>query len=126
MKTYLRNATAIKAKQPKVPSQGEETLALHLRCAGLPAVAREHRFHPTRQWRFDFAWPDLKVAVEVEGGIGINGRHTRPGGFRGDMEKYNAAVELGWVVLRYDLRMIKSGHAVRQIESAIEHRSKSC
>lgn len=54
-----------------------------------------------KDWRFDFAWPDLKVAVELEGGTWVRGRHTRPMGFEGDAWKYNVAQLMGWVVLRY-------------------------
>jgi len=61
----------------------------------------EHRFHPTRRWRFDFAWPSKKIAVEIEGGTWTGGRHTRGAGFQKDCEKYNAAAVLGWTVLRF-------------------------
>jgi very-short-patch-repair endonuclease len=61
----------------------------------------EYRFDPERRWRFDFAWPSLKIAVEVEGGVWIRGRHIRPLGYLADLEKYNRAVVLGWRVLRY-------------------------
>ena len=61
----------------------------------------EHRFHPVRRWRFDFALIDYKLAIEVEGGVWTKGRHTRPTGFIKDMEKYNAAAALGWRVLRF-------------------------
>lgn len=63
--------------------------------------AKEVLFHSKRKWRFDFANLQYKVAVEVEGGAYTKGRHTRPKGFIADMEKYNAAAELGWIVLRY-------------------------
>lgn len=66
----------------------------------LPPTEMEYKFHPERRWRFDFAWPDRKVALEVEGGVWIAGRHTRGSGFVKDMEKYNAAATLGWRVLR--------------------------
>lgn len=32
-------------------------------------MVAEHRFHPFREWRFDYAIPELKIALEVEGGI---------------------------------------------------------
>ncbi len=60
----------------------------------LPAPEREYRFHDTRKWRFDFAWPDEMLAVEIDGGIWV-------GGHRQDRGRNNAAQVLGWRVLRY-------------------------
>lgn len=82
---------------PAVPVSRFERL---LRSVGLPAPVREHRFHPVRRWRFDYAWPGEKVALEVEGGVWTGGRHTRGAGFVADIEKYNAAVVAGWRVVR--------------------------
>lgn len=65
----------------------------------VPAALAEHRFHPSRRWRFDFAWPDAKVALEIQGGAFINGRHTRGGALRDEHEKLNAAAVAGWRVL---------------------------
>jgi hypothetical protein len=59
----------------------------------------EYKFHPSRMWRFDYAWPSIKAALEVEGSPG-RGRHTHAGGFERDVEKYNAATVLGWHVVR--------------------------
>ena len=67
----------------------------------IPEPVREYMFHPSRKWRFDFAWPSKKIAMEIEGGAWISGRHNRGSGFTNDMIKYNAACELGWRVLRY-------------------------
>ena len=69
----------------------------------LPGWEKEYRFHPTRRWRFDFAHPLYKIAVEIEGGIwvGVGGRHNRASGFLKDMEKYNQAVICGWQLLRF-------------------------
>jgi len=63
-------------------------------------VVMEFQFHPVRKWRYDYAIPECKVAIEVEGGIWTEGRHTRPLGFLGDMAKYNAGAVLGWRILR--------------------------
>lgn len=65
------------------------------------ALVPEHRFHPIRKWRFDFAHLKSKVAIELEGGVYSFGRHNRAEGFLEDMEKYNAALELGWKVFRF-------------------------
>ena len=97
----------------------EDALVFQLRALGLPPPVREHRFHATRKWRFDLAYPEIKLAVECEGGLWIRGRHNRPMGYQADLEKYNAATELGWRVLRYSDRDIKSGRAVTEIERLI-------
>lgn len=67
---------------------------------GLPLPVEEFRFHPTRKWRFDLCWPAAKVALEIEGGVWTNGRHVRGTGYLNDIQKYNAAVLLGWKVFR--------------------------
>lgn len=64
-------------------------------------VVEELRFHPVRRWRFDWAIPQMKVAIEYEGIISAKSRHTTIKGFTGDTEKYNEAAKLGWKVLRY-------------------------
>jgi very-short-patch-repair endonuclease len=61
----------------------------------------EYRFAPPRKWRFDIAIPNEKIAIELEGGVFTQGRHTRGVGYLNDMEKYNAATALGWRVLRF-------------------------
>ena len=63
-------------------------------------LVKEYKFHPTRRWRFDYAQPELKIAIEVEGAVWTNGRHTRGSGFIKDMEKYNTAASMGWTILR--------------------------
>lgn len=59
-----------------------------------------------RKWRFDFAYPAIKTAFEVEGGIWIGGKHVNPSGFIKDCEKYNAAVKQGWKVYRLTSSML--------------------
>jgi very-short-patch-repair endonuclease len=85
-------------------------------CDGVKA---EYLFHESRRWRFDFAWPEKKIAVEVEGGVFIRGRHTRGSGFEKDAEKYNAAALRGWRVLRYTRKGVMNGAAIREIERAL-------
>jgi very-short-patch-repair endonuclease len=66
----------------------------------LPEPRPEFQFNSKRKWRFDYAWPSQKLALEVEGGVFTQGRHTRPVGFLKDMEKYNCAAMMGWRILR--------------------------
>lgn len=79
------------------------------KAVGLPVPETSYRFHPTRKWEFDYAWPERQLAVEVEGGLYIQGRHSRGAGYEKDMEKYNAAVTLGWRILRYSPRRLLDG-----------------
>lgn len=65
---------------------------------GLPEPAMEFLFAPPRKWRFDFAW--RRLALEVEGAIWTQGRHTRGSGFVKDMEKYNEAAAMGYRIIR--------------------------
>lgn len=74
-----------------------------------PGCVAEHRFHPVRRWRFDFAWPEKKIALEIEGGAFIGGRHTRGAGYENDIEKYNEATLAGWTVLRATRGMVRRG-----------------
>lgn len=79
----------------------EEKIMNRIEHGKLPLPLEEYRFHPTRKWRFDFAYPNKKIAIEAEGGVFTRGRHSRGVGLSNDCEKYNAATILGWKVLRY-------------------------
>jgi hypothetical protein len=74
-----------------------------LRSHGLAPFRTEYQFHGTRLWRFDYAWPNYLIAVEIEGGAFAKGGggHNRGRAFLDDMEKYNAAAMLNWRVMRY-------------------------
>lgn len=99
-----------------------ESLELHflrdLRACQLPEPVREYTFHPVRKWRFDFAWLEPKIAVEIEGGIftkGVAG-HDSINGIKRDIEKHNAAVLLDWRVFRFHTDDVTKGEAVRMME----------
>ena len=102
-------------RPPKAPSPLEERFARDLRALKVAEPAREHQFASPRRWRFDFAWPDLMLAVEIEGGVWTNGRHTRGSGFVADCEKYNAAALAGWKVLRFTESSVRDGSAVELV-----------
>ena len=85
----------------------------------------EWSFHPDRKWRFDYALPDLKIAIEVDGGVFTGGRHSGGVGQVKDMEKCNHAASLGWLVFHiipdemYDLQFRKL------VQNAIEMRKNA-
>lgn len=72
-------------------------------------IVPEYQFHPKRRWRFDFAIPEQKIALECEGGLFSGHGHNRGAAMIRDMEKYNAAAILGWRLLRTIPRDIDSG-----------------
>ena len=74
---------------------------------------REYRFDKVRKWRFDFAFPTQKIAVEIEGGTFGKSRHTTGTGYSADCEKYNAAALLGWRVFRFTGKMITVDNFVK-------------
>ena len=80
----------------------------------------EHRFHPIRKWRFDYAWPEHRIALEVEGGVWVGGRHTSGAGFVKDMEKYNEAACVGWRIIRCQPRELCSIKTVDNIKRAMQ------
>jgi len=65
----------------------------------VPAPAYEFSFHPKRRWRLDIAWPENKIAIEVQGGIWMAGGHNRGAQMKKDWEKHNTATAMGWRVL---------------------------
>lgn len=85
------------------------SVSMYCRVSKIPEPESEIKFHPVRRWRFDFAWIDKKIALEVEGGVFTGGRHTRGKGFMNDMEKYNNAALLGWTVIRCTPTQLKNG-----------------
>lgn len=100
----------------------ESSLAFQIKAYKLPPPVRELEFAKKamrRMWRFDFAWPALHIAAEIEGGVWVRGRHTRPGGFTKDAEKYNAAAALGWRVLRFTNHMVEDGRAIDALRAVL-------
>lgn len=100
-------------KLPKARSPGEESLALHLRAAGI-AFEREVSVVPGRGWRWDFKIGDL--LVEIQGGTENGGRHVRPAGYQEDCDKQNEAVLLGYRVFKFTTTDVKQGKALAKIE----------
>lgn len=62
---------------------------------------KEFRFSKKRKFRFDFAVPKFKIAIEYEGLASAKSRHTTISGYSKDCEKYNLATMEGWRILRY-------------------------
>lgn len=102
------------------PSRMAAFLAL-LKTQGLPQPKREYRFHDTRRWRFDFAWPAWNLALEIDGAIWTRGRHTRGAGWLADTEKLNAAASMGWRLLRCTPQQLCTDEMLATIRTALNY-----
>ena len=101
-------------------SQLEAELALQIKALGLPGPIREYQAIKGRKFRFDFAWLEQRLLVEVNGGTYTQGAHSTGQGIRRDYEKSNLATLAGWRVLSFDGKSVKSGEAVEVIRQALE------
>ena len=110
------------SKQSKIPRRSplESAFEWQLKASGL-SYECEVGFDPKRRWRFDFVVGVSRlIAVEIEGGIYRNGRHTRGRGFEADCEKYNAAAIQGWRVLRGTAKHVRSGELLDWVKEALK------
>lgn len=100
----------------------EQALAHQIRLAGLPTPATQHRPLRGRRMAFDFAYPERRLLIEVQGGtrLGQRGGHTSHAGMNRDAEKLNLATLAGWRVLVVTGEQVRSGQALAWIEEALE------
>ncbi len=88
--------------------------------SSLPAPKTEYRFHPIRRFRFDIAYPELRIAVEVDGGQWkpFGGRHSR----NSDYEKRREAQRLGWLVVAFTAEELAMNplRCVQDLEAIVE------
>jgi very-short-patch-repair endonuclease len=94
-----------------------------------PELTAEHKFHPTRKWRFDFALVDSRCAIELDGGafLPFGGRHGRGMGMVKDCEKYRAAADLNWRIWRFTTKCLTAEAVAMTAKSfrlSIEEKTK--
>lgn len=77
---------------------------------GGPDLQDEFQFHPLRKWRFDFCLPTVRVGIEIDGGVFINGGHNRGAQISKDYEKRNVALTMGYRVFQLTSNMMKAEH----------------
>ena len=86
---------------------------------GIPEPTYEYKFHPVRRWRMDIAWVEQKVFLEVDGGIWINGGHSRGAQMKKDWEKMNTAAGMGWRILKCEPKDLCTEGMIEVIRNAI-------
>jgi hypothetical protein len=134
--TQYMTADEVRAHERRSPL--ERALENQLRGEGLTGWVSEYRFAAEatggtgrglrkrlaragfKDWRFDFAFIEQKLAIEVDGGTYSRGRHVRPKGYEGDCAKLNVATVLGWRVLRFTASQVNDRTAIATIRKAGE------
>lgn len=107
-----------KENEPRLKYNPNFVLAFWREC-GLPPAQPEYRFCATRKWRFDFAFGEARLAIEIQGGIWTRGRHTRGSGLVKEYEKLNAAATLGWRILYCTPQEVMTLRFARTIQQAL-------
>lgn len=102
-------------------SQLEDDFAFQLSTI-LVNPAREYEAIEGRKFRWDFAFPDKKLLIEIQGGTWSTGKmaHNSGTGIRRDCEKLNLAVVAGWRVLHFTTDMVKDGSALATVERMLK------
>jgi len=108
-----------RVSRPAPESRYLDTVHRFCDLRGLPRPQAEYRFHPTRQWRADFAWITERVVMEVDGGTWSGGRHTRGSGWQKDAEKRRAYAALGYLVLPVTPQDVATGIWVEPVREAM-------
>jgi very-short-patch-repair endonuclease len=90
------------------------TLICRIDAIGIIRPTPEYQFDDVRKWRFDFAWPEVHIAIEIEGGISKYkpGRHMHAQGYQHDLDKYNAGTSYGWRIFRFSSKDIQENRPI--------------
>lgn len=113
--------TSSAVSRVKRHNKGEEAFGFWCRALKLPTPQRNFRFHPVRRFEIDWAWPEQKVGIEIQGGIFIpgGGAHSRPMNIVRDMTKHNLLLDAGWRVWHYTPREVIDGIAIQHIDKVL-------
>jgi very-short-patch-repair endonuclease len=106
-------------KNSHLEQRFEHVISVHQ----LPEPVREYTFYG---YRYDFAWPQLKIAVEIDGGTFSGGNHVRGVGYSRDCRKNNLAQSEGWIVLRADRTILFEKEFVQIVKKIIVMRINQC
>ena len=98
-----------------------EIVKAWFRAIDIPEPVFEYRFHPVRKWRMDLAWLEQRVFIEVQGGIFVQGRHSRGAAMLKEWEKINTASGMGWRVLYCQPKDLCTMETAEYIRTALEY-----
>lgn len=101
-------------------SSWEDYFENQLRTVNAPPFEKEYRFLKNRRFRFDFCWPDIKFAVEIDGNVYHHSRHTSGAGYTKDCEKFALAAIEGYRVIRCTTGQVNTGKALEWTMAYLE------
>lgn len=107
------------SKRKAKPNPAHELLKVHLDELKLE-WQDEYKFHETRKWRCDFFLPALKTAIEIQGAVWTQGRHTRGAGYLKDMEKFRELAKAGHRLLMFTPQEVSKGFAKEFLKGYVE------
>ena len=122
-------AEIVKLLRHQAKRSPSDELWWQLNVTGSKGAVSEYRFDPVRKWRLDFAFPAVKLGVEVEGVVypkkgsndhRLGGRHVSVTGMDKDCEKYAALAIAGWRLIRVMPKHVTNGMALKWIEQALK------
>ena len=110
-----------KPKRRPQKSEWEEKFWAQIVEAGIPRPIRQFEFAKCigRKYRSDYGWVDEKLLVELDGGLYIGGRHSTGIGRENDMERDAISCALGWKLMRFSPRHVRSGWALAMTKVAL-------
>lgn len=98
----------------------EKILEADLKRARITGWEREFRPDAKRRFRLDFAWPHEMVAIEVDGGQWVDGRHNRGSAADKECERGNFLTTKGWRVLHFTGDMVKRGEVLPVLTTLLD------
>jgi hypothetical protein len=112
-----------RARIAKEKHEGPFRLLFASRHPDLPQPLRDHKFAECvgRKFKLDFAWPDIKLGCELDGG-GMRSRHATVKGYATDCDKVNLGIALGWRLMRYNvIHMRRMEDVVDQVAEIVRN-----
>ncbi len=85
---------------------------------------RYSRSKRSKRYRLDFAHPDSRTGVEIQGGVYNRGRHVTGSGYERDCKKYNLAYTSGWTIFLLTSAMAKDSTWLSMIAGHIAAQSQ--
>ena len=106
-------------------SELEERFAFQIKAYELPEPKRQFKFHSSRKFLADFAWPEFRLIVEINGGTWMkkSGHNTGTGILR-DYEKSNCAQLMGYTYLQYTGKELDDLTAIETVKAFLERCEK--